>query len=298
MENNEFIEIIPPKEFNFNECLVFLGRSEQEVLHHIHEESIYKALSVNDQKILLQIFMQNDRIRVLFPLGKPTSEIKEHLKGYIREWFDLDRDLSVFYKMAKHDSILRELVDKYYGYRIIGIPDLFEAITWAIIGQQINLTFAYRLKQRLVEKFGDKITWGELNLWLFPEPEQIAAFHVEDLRELQFTRRKAEYIIGIAKCIRDGKISKNQLLHKSYEELKKTLMTLRGVGDWTADYAIMRCFNRPNALPIADVGLQRALGQQLGFDRKSTKDEIKERAKSWVGWESYATFYLWRSSYD
>lgn len=296
--SEKFIEIIPPKEFDFNECLVFLRRSEQELLHRIHKRSVYKALQINGETILLQMLEKNERIRIVFPLGAPSLDKNEQIECYIREWFDLDRDITPFYKMAERDPILRDLIQKYYGYRVIGIPDLFEAITWAIIGQQINLTFAYKLKKRLVKQFGNKITWEGIDYWLFPEPQRIATLQVADLREMQFTRRKAEYIIGVAKLINDGKISKNELLHKSYQELKKRLLTLRGVGNWTADYVIMRCFNRPNALPVADVGLQRALGRQLGLDRKSTTEEIKELAKEWGGWESYATFYLWRSSYD
>src|SRR5690625_1245674 len=238
-------------------------------------------------------------MHVSFPLKKPiSSEIKLEVSEYITQWFDLDRDIIPFYEMAENDPILQNLVKKYKGYRIIGIPDLFEAITWAIIGQQINLTFAYRLKRRLIEHFGEKIVWEGHEFWLFPQPEQIATLKVADLRELQFTNRKAEYIIDIATLMSNGEMSKETLREKEYHDLKKTLLHLRGVGNWTADYVMMRCFNRPEAMPIADVGLHRALQRQLGLDRKPTIEEITDLAKSWAGWESYATFYLWRSSYD
>src|SRR5690625_5765369 len=188
-------------------------------------------------------------MHVSFPLKKPiSSEIKLEVSEYITQWFDLDRDIIPFYEMAENDPILQNLVKKYKGYRVIGIPDLFEALTWAIIGQQINLTFAYRLKKRLVEQFGKKLKWDGKSYWLFPNPDQIATINISDLTNLQFTRRKAEYIIDIAKMMYRNELSKNSLRHKDYESLKKELMTIRGVGSWTADYVIMRCFNQTNAL--------------------------------------------------
>lgn len=297
MNDNTF-NIIPPKEFSFNECLTFLGRSDQELLHRIYHQSVYKALKIEGQIVLFRFSEVNDRIRVERLLGTLSPHTQNVIEQYIRDLFDLDRDLAPFYKIASDDPILSELVKKYYGYRVIGIPDLFEAMIWAIIGQQINLTFAYRLKQRFVEHFGEKVVWKGIHVWLFPEPEKIAALNVTDLKKLQFTKRKAEYIIGFAQMTASGKMSKALLQDKSYEELKHILTTLRGVGNWTADYVIMRCFNHLDALPIADVGLQRALGRQLGLNRKATTTEIKEHAIAWNGWESYATFYLWRTSYD
>ena len=93
------------------------------------------------------------------------------------------------------------MVHQFSGLRIIGIPDLLEALSWAIIGQQINLTFAYTLKHRLDEKYGTKVTFENQSYYLFPEATTIAAINPEVLRPLQFSQRKAEYLIGLAELI-------------------------------------------------------------------------------------------------
>src|SRR5699024_4506357 len=126
----------------------------------------------------------------------------------------------------------------------------------------------------------------------------IASLNVSDLRNLQFSQRKAEYVISIAKLLSEGYMSKEMFQQKSYIDLKRQLMRLRGVGHWTADYVMMRCFGRSEAFPIADVGLHRAMERQLMRGRRPTIEEVRKRAKSWSGWEAYATFYLWRSLYD
>ena len=79
---------------------------------------------------------------------------------YIIEWFDLDNDLTPFYEMANTDPLLKIPAQKFYGLRVIGIPDLFEALCWGVLGQQINLAFAYSLKRQFVESFGDSIEWN------------------------------------------------------------------------------------------------------------------------------------------
>ncbi|MBT2215719.1 DNA-3-methyladenine glycosylase [Virgibacillus dakarensis] len=292
------IEIVPPRVFHFHECLAFLSRSEQEILHNIHGDDLYKLLKIDDRFILCILSYRQHSLHVEFPMELPSIAAREKVVAYINEWFDLDKDLAPFYKMAEQDNLLAKLVSQYEGLRIVGIPDLFEALAWAVIGQQINLTFAYTLKKRFTEHFGQCITFEGDTFWLFPTPERIATLSLADLKELQFSAGKAEYIIDIARRMRDESLTKAMLQKKDYDVLKTALMEIRGVGNWTADYVIMKCFRRPNALPIADVGLHNALKLQLGLEKKPSIEEIKELATNWEGWQSYATFYLWRSLYD
>ncbi|MFJ7974266.1 DNA-3-methyladenine glycosylase family protein [Peribacillus sp. JNUCC 23] len=297
--HGSFIEIHPPKEFNFEECLVFLGRSHKEVLHQIRDGLLYKLIKVNGELILCRIGFTQDVIHVDFPIHPLSITSHEEVVAYIWEWFDLDQDLSLFYEVANQDKILQQIHKRYYGLRMMCIPDLFEALTWAIMGQQINLTFAYKLKQRFVEHFGECLTFEGNPFWLYPTYERIATLGIEELRTLQFTVRKAEYVIGVAKAMRNGELTKEMLLQEpAYQQAQKSLLAIRGVGAWTADYVLMKCLHHPSAFPIADVGLHNALKLQLGLERKPTIAEIKEVATNWEGWQAYATFYLWRSLYE
>jgi len=292
------IELRTPMIFNYDECLLFLARSNQEMLHTIRDNNLYKLLKIDNEFILCKIGYSAQKIQIRFPLQTPSKAAVEQVIAYIEEWFDLERDLTPFYKMAQKDAILQQPVKKYDGLRIIGIPDLFEALVWAIIGQQINLTFAYTLKKRFVEHFGESVIYEGRTYYVFPTCEKIASLEIEDLRALQFTVRKAEYIIAIAQAIASGELNKDKLLkEKNNAGVKKFLMTIRGVGAWTADYVLMKCFHDPTSFPIADVGLHNALKRQLALERKPTIEELKEFEVLWQGWQAYATFYLWRSLY-
>ncbi|KAA0546068.1 DNA-3-methyladenine glycosylase 2 family protein [Bacillus sp. BGMRC 2118] len=297
-DDGSTIVIIPPQNFNYDECLLFLGRSNQEVLYQIQDSMIYKLIKIGESFILFSVRFQKNVLLVDFPIEAPDKDIRNQIASFIWEWFDFDFELSQFKKVTENDEILGPLSNQYDGLRIICIPDMFEALTWAIIGQQINLPFAYSLKRRFVKRFGESLMYNGETYFCFPTYETIARIHIEELTELQFSKRKAEYVIGIARLMANGELSKSKVLEMNeYAHMKKMLTKIRGIGDWTADYVLMKCFHQPDAFPISDAGLHQALKKQLGLTQKPMIQEIEEISKNWNGYKAYAVFYLWRSLY-
>lgn len=292
------INLTVPKEFRVQENLKYLERSSNECLYQVKEGRIVKALHLEGETAIFEISENNGNGMTIRFLNDTTRETQAAVANYVQEWFDLERDLSPFYEMAQNDPLLGTAVERFHGLRIIGIPDLFEAISWGILGQQINLTYAYTLKRRLVENFGRSVEHDGEQYWLFPTAEDIAALKVEDLDVLRMTVKKSEYLIHIAKLIASGELTKEILLDAgSLKAAEKILVKIRGIGPWTANYVLMRCLRYPSAFPIDDVGLHNAIKLQLGLERKPTKEEILNLAANWTNWESYATFYLWRFLY-
>ncbi|WDH75981.1 DNA-3-methyladenine glycosylase [Exiguobacterium marinum] len=283
--------------FDFQECLVFLSRSKQEVLHVTTPDTVRKLMRIGERLILVELQGEQGHIRVVFPVDDVSEMEMESIERGVRDWLDLDRDLTPFEAMGAEDELLAPLIEAHRGLRMIGFPDLFEALTWAIIGQQITLSFAYTIKRRFVERYGEQRVVEGRTYWTFPRAERIASLEPEALRELQFSRRKAEYIIDIAQEITGETLSKSALQSQSSTDIRQRLLAIRGVGEWTADYVLMKCFQDASAFPIADVGLHQAIQHQLGTAKKPTIEEVRRYGESWQGWEGYATFYLWRSLY-
>lgn len=94
-----------------------------------------------------------------------------------------------------------------------------------------------------------------------------------------------------------GELSREKLMEMDFKGAEKSLMKIRGVGPWTANYVLMRCLRFQTAFPIDDVGLINSIKLLQNMNRKPTKDEIMELSIPWKNWESYATFYLWRVLY-
>lgn len=291
-----------PEPFRYEQNLGYLTRSTNECLFHVDNSAIYKLLLIGDNRVLIAVNSEDNlqlRIRILSSSDTPvTPSLLEAVARYVWEWFDLSTDLTSFYELAVHDTLLNQVTQDFYGLRLLGIPDLFEAMGWGIMGQQINLTFAYTLKRRLVETFGTRLDWEGHTYWAFPAPERIAELAPEALTALQFTGKKAEYLIGVAQMMADDRLVKEQLLEMNdFAAMEKELLSIRGIGPWTANYVLMRCLRNTAAFPIADVGLHNALKHVLGLDEKPTLPHIRQLAEGWKGWEAYATFYLWRVLY-
>lgn len=189
--------------------------------------------------------------------------------------------------------MLSDLGKKFYGLRLVGIPDLFEALCWAIMGQQVNLAFAYKLKQRLTETFGDSLEWDGRTYRLFPLPDEIAGASLSDLCGLQLTKMKAAAILEAADLMQRGVLSRARLLSLgSFDAAQQELLRIRGVGPWTAHYVRMRCLRDPSAFPIGDAGLRNAVKERLALGRKPTVRELQALFfADWTGWEAYATFF-------
>ncbi len=289
-----------PANFDMNANLGYLTREKNECLYEIENNIITKVIAIGEMQSLVQIsVIDNQQMVVQFLNGSRPIEKREREKiaTYIIEWFDLDNDLTPFYEMANTDPLLQIPAQKFYGLRVIGIPDLFEALCWGVLGQQINLAFAYSLKRQFVESFGDSIEWNGKKYWVFPPYERIAQLEPTDLAAIKMTVKKSEYIIGIARLMACGELSKEQLMKMNFKEAEKSLIKIRGIGPWTANYVLMRCLRFQTAFPIDDVGLINSIKTLRNMNQKPTKEEILALSIPWKNWESYATFYLWRVLY-
>jgi DNA-3-methyladenine glycosylase II len=284
-----------PEFFSYELCLSFLRRSPREVLHRVEGDRVIKALRIGDQVVIVRITEENRSLRVSFLDGEPLKKIRDQVRDYILEWFDMDTDLKPFYSLARRDELLKDLIMKFHGYRIIGQPDLFESLVWAVLGQQINLQFAYTLKQRFVQQFGGKVHFDENDYFLFPEPRLVATLNDNDLLPLQFSRQKSKYVRLIGEAFAGGSISKEILSELSFDDAKTELMKIKGIGNWTANYALMKTFRYPNAFPLEDAGLHNAIKNLKGMRNKPSIKQVQRIFKHYVGWEAYATLYLWKS---
>ncbi|MFK9094549.1 DNA-3-methyladenine glycosylase family protein [Bacillus salipaludis] len=300
-EIKENIVINLPTDFKIKANLGYLERNNNECMFEVENEMITRVIALGETRTLVRIHVnEHNQMAVSFLKNSrpPKRAELEEVAKYIRDWFDLDRDLTPFYEMAKADPLLKMPVQEFYGLRVIGVPDLFEALCWGVLGQQINLTFAYTLKRQFVEKFGDSIEWNGRNYWIFPTYEKIAKLSTNDLADIKMTVKKSEYIIGIAQLMASGELSKDKLLKMdNLIEAEKSLIKIRGIGPWTANYVLMRCLRFTSAFPIADVGLHNAIKHLTDSKNKPTKEELLKLSSRWANWQAYATFYLWRVLY-
>jgi len=185
----------------------------------------------------------------LEPLDAETEAVARKLLGF-------EFDLLGFYAWAAGEERIAPLVVRFAGFRPTLSPDPFEMLVGAIAAQQVSLFAALAIRNRLVERFGEQVG----RVWAFPERERVAATSEEELFALGFSRRKAEYVIGLARS--DLDLAALTLLPD--EEVKAQLTALRGLGEWTADWFLARFLGRPRAWPAGDLALRKAVRALYG----------------------------------
>jgi DNA-3-methyladenine glycosylase II len=199
-EFNDVIVITLPEHFDMNANLGYLTREKNECMFEIENDIITKVIAIGEIRSLVQISVINNKQMLVQFLNdsRPIEKWKrEEIVKYIHVWFDLDNDLTPFYEMAKADPLLKMPARKFNGLRVISIPDLFEALCWGVLGQQINLAFAYSLKKQFVEGFGDSIEWNGKKYWVFPPYKRIAQLAPSDLSDIKMTVKKVNILLEL-----------------------------------------------------------------------------------------------------
>jgi DNA-3-methyladenine glycosylase II len=196
---------------------------------------------VNGREV--RISPANGGVRVE-PLDSVTEPVVRKLLG-------LGIELEPFYAFARSDPVLAAAAQQFAGYRPPLAPDPFEALVSSITAQQVSLHAAFAVRSRLIERFGEP---GE-HAVAFPTRERIARATEEELTALGFSRRKAEYVLGLARAELDFEA----LEHLPDDEVKARLTSLRGLGEWSADWFLARYLGRPQAWPAGDLGLRKAV---------------------------------------
>ncbi|CAG4997700.1 DNA-3-methyladenine glycosylase [Dyadobacter sp. CECT 9275] len=296
MQENHLMLIPRPALFSFQECIWFLNRNYDDCLHTIRDATVTKAVAFGSNDLLFKVREEGAFLRIEVLSGAPDTALKNQLVDYVTFWFDLERDITPFYQLLETDPKLAYMATDYKGLRLMGIEDLFEVLCWSIIGQQINLTFAYKLKRRLVERYGRKIEYaGEVH-FIFPDPEVLAGADLAELRVMQFSLKKAEYIIGMANVFKTGMLSREMIVNEpDFEARQKKLTSFKGIGVWTANYALMKSLRDSAGIPHGDVGLLKALQHHNFIADRKESTKINVLLSRFKGWESYLVFYLWRS---
>lgn len=286
---------LPPL-FSFTECLWYLDRGFDDCLHEIVGGELRKLIRLAPGQPPVRVSIRAAPAMATRPAqlivettGTPAQT--PQLLAYVDNWLDLRRDLQPFYARLRADPDLAPLADAYAGLRLVGIPDVFEALCWAIIGQQINLPFAYALKRRLVARYGEQVA----GFYLFPTPQQLAQADVPTLRAMQFSGRKAEYLIDLARLFAEGTLTAAGLAVQPPEQAYATLLRVRGIGEWTARYALLKAFRHPAGVPFGDAGIGQALHRLKGFALPLNRPATEAFFAQFGSWQAYLVFYLWRS---
>jgi len=209
----------------------------------------------------------------------------------IASWI-LSSDLDLRPLYETEDPIFASLAKKLWGLKPPRTATIFEALVIAIIEQQIGLKVAATLQNRLVFRLGQALKFKDLEFRAFPTPGRLAGLEPQDLRDLGLSMNKSRFILGIAEAAVSEDLDLESLKKMATEEAREVLVSMRGVGRWTADYVLLRGLGRLEAVPIDDLGIRDAVGLFYKGGERATALEAEEILLQFGELAGVAAYYL------
>lgn len=278
--------------FDFTKSLAFLGiftptQSEQ----FLGAQTLIKAFRINGQTIGCKLWSENNELHYELTSNSPISPATHELtRDHLRFFLSLDDDLSEFYALADDDPQFQPILHKLYGYHQVKFASPFENACWAILSQRTPMSQARKLKQRLIDRYGDHITIDGETYPAFPTTQDLITLDEETLAALIGNERKASYLFSAIQAF--NTVDNTFLRHGNYEEVEAFLRSIKGIGEWSASFILIRALGRMEHLKSPEKRLLSAAQKWYGYETVHTAKDVINLAAHYGDWQCYWAHYV------
>lgn len=221
------------------------------------------------------------------------GRIADRVHAAARRMIAAPDDLGQFRAAMERDKRMLRLIDALHGLKPMRVPDLWTTLIRSVSAQQISVAAARSIREKLARRFGTVIRVDGADVSVVPAPHALVGMTDADFAAVGFSRRKGEYVRGIAEAFLNGTIRPDQIEAMPAEEMIRTLSALRGIGVWTAECTGIFCLEHRDLLPADDLGVQKSITELYRLKADPRPKEVIERGKKWAGWRTYVSVYLW-----
>jgi DNA-3-methyladenine glycosylase II len=288
--------LIPNPPFDFDKSLNFLGvfmptKQEQTVSSH----TLTKAISIEGQTIVFQLIsigpIENPQLEyTLFSAEPITEEMQSAVVERLIFFLSLRDDLLPFYRIGLEDTDFAPIIELLYGYHQVKFLTPFENACWAVLTQRNPMKMAQKTKQALIERYGNHLEVNGNVFRAFPEAIQIAVADYDEILKLVRNDKRAEYLIATARAFSDA--DDEFLKAAPDEEVEAWLRNIKGIGEWSATFIMVRGLGRMEYLPLTETRLVEAASKVYGHGKELDREELKRLAERYGIWQGYWAHYL------
>ena len=288
--------LTPAQPFDFAKSLDFIGgfgpiAGEQSLA----ERELTKAVLIDRQIVVFQLRSAGSRAAPQLdytlhsdrPIG---AEMRGAAEDRIAFFLSLGDDLRPFYALAEGDPVFAPIARQLFGYHQVKFLTPFENAAWAVLTQRNAMPIARNLKHALVECYGANLEVAGTRYWAFPEARAIAQADPGALYDLLPNLRRAEYLQAVAAAWSTA--DEQWLRTAPYAEVAAWLRGIKGIGEWSASFILLRGLGRAEALPSGEAKLAAAASKLYGQGRKLGEPAIQAIASRYGAWQGYWAHYL------
>lgn len=282
-----------PENYRLHDVLAFHSRDTESVAEEVGQERLRKGVLLDGVPVVLDIALQPTSAScAVHADGKLSKAAQQQVREAALSILGLRIDPEPFTAFAARDKMFGPLTRAQPGLRIVQSATVFEALTWAIIGQQINLSFAIALRRTFILQAGRQHSSG---LWCYPAAADAATLQIDDLTSRKFSRAKAETLLRLSHLVANGELDLDVSPSNSIERISAALLAVKGIGPWTVNYGLLRGYGYADCSLHGDVAIRAALQALLGEEAKPDMPRTEKILAQYSPHRTMAAAHLWAS---
>jgi DNA-3-methyladenine glycosylase II len=280
-----------PPGFRAADVLALHRRDPLAVAERVEALALHKGLRWGGSPGCLSIRFQAGHADAELALDGTPGAVAETLKTLVRRMLGLTQNVDAFEATHCAHPALGSLIARQSGLRVPLTASPFEALTWAVTGQQISVQAAVAVRRKLILLAGGTHSSG---LACYPDAERIAALDEPDLRGAGFSQTKARTLLTLSRKVVDGDLPLDDwLAAPPVDEIRTRLLALKGIGPWTVDYALLRGFGWLDGSLHGDAAVRRGLQLLLGIEEKVSAKWAEDWLAGFSPWRALVGAHLW-----
>ncbi|MGZ4970388.1 MAG: DNA-3-methyladenine glycosylase family protein [Methylobacter sp.] len=281
-----------PDDFRSDDMLKFHHRDVLAVAEVVDANSLRKGMLWNGSPACLTIGFEESSAQVELAIdGISVVGDTEALCKLAQRMLGLDQPIEEFELRYRHHPQLGILIASQSGLRVPVTASIFEALSWAIICQQISVSAAVTIRRRLIQLAALRHSSG---LYCFPDAQHVAEFNDSDLRQVGFSQSKAQCLLTLSRMIIAGELMLEYTgAELSVDRIREQLLKIRGIGSWTVNYALLRGFGWLDGSLHGDLAVRRGLQKLLGISGPISEQQAQQWLASFSPWRALIAVHLW-----
>ncbi len=280
-----------PAGFRVGAVLAFHGRDPQTVAERIDGNYLRKGLSWQGCPASLTIGFEGSRACAELAIDGAGSADEAVLLQLLRHMLGLTQRVEDFEQQFRTHPQIGPLIARQAGLRVPQAATPFEALSWAIIGQQISVGAAISIRRRLIQACGLVHSGG---LACHPDAQRVSMLSEMDLRQAGFSLSKAQALTLLSREVLANRLPLEAWARSlPTDEIREKLLALRGIGPWTVNYALLRGFGWLDGSLHGDVAVRRKLQLLLGSTEKISEAFTRDWLVGFSPWRALVAAHLW-----
>lgn len=290
-----------PPAFRTADILAFHRRDPQAIAERVAPDLLQKGLIWHGRAACLSLRFDPREVLAELAVDDEPPGIEANnqalptdsaaLTRLVQRLLGLTQRIEIFEQTYHRHPQLGRLIARQSGLRVALTATPFEALTWAITGQQISVGAAVAIRRKLIQAAGGLHSSG---LACYPDAARLAKLDAADLRQAGFSASKAQTLLAVSGQVLAGTLPLNTWQENlPVDTLRERLLGIRGIGPWTVNYALLRGFGWLDGSLHGDIAVRRGLQSLLDSPEKISEKAAQQWLAEFSPWRALIAAHLW-----